>query len=174
VAAYAREAVTPPLSYADSLNLLLIMNGVSLVGRLVPPWLGDRYGAINAFIPSSAASAALALGWIGVRTAGGLRGWAVAYGLAAGGVQSLFPAALSSLTTDPRRAGVRMGMVFTIVSFAVLTGPPIAGAAVGAAGGRYVGAQVFAGAALALGCAFLMAAKGVRMRRTGQGWRGKI
>ncbi|KAI9150137.1 MFS-type transporter dbaD [Paramyrothecium foliicola] len=159
VAAYSREIVHPPFTYTESLNLLLIMNGVSLTGRLAPAWLADRIGAVNAFIPCSAASSVLVLCWIGVRSAGGMYGWAVVYGAAAGGIQSLFNAALSSLTTDPRKAGVRMGMVFTIVSFAVLTGPPIAGAAIRAAGGSYVGAQVFAGTVLAVGCGFLVAAK---------------
>jgi MFS family permease len=174
IAAYSREAISPPLTYTDSLNLLLIMNGVSLIGRLMPAWLGDRVGAINAYIPCSAISALLVFSWIAVGSPAGLYGWAVIYGISAGGIQSLFNAALSSLTTDPRKAGVRMGMVFTIVSFAVLTGPPIAGAAVNAAGGGYTGAQVFAGTVLAVGCGFLCAAKMVRMKRTGQGWRAKI
>lgn len=109
----------------------------------------------------------------------GMYAWAVFYGIAAAGIQSLFPAGLSSLTTDMRRMGVRMGMTFTIVSFAVLTGPPIAGAIINAAGKDnvrmgYTGAQAFAGSVLAVGCGFLSSAKIVSMRRTGKGWAGKI
>ena len=40
------------------------------------------------------------------------------------GIQSLFPATLSTLTTDLQKVGVRMGLVFTLVSFAALMGPP--------------------------------------------------
>ena len=68
----------------------------------------------------------------------------------------------------------RIGMVFTIVSFATLTGNPIAGALIAADGGRYGGAQAFTGTSLLLGASFIFGARLVRMRRTGQGWSVKI
>jgi len=93
----------------------------------------------------------------------------------------LFPAGLSGLTTDLRKAGVRMGMVFTIVSFATLAGPPIAGAIITASGGKYYGAQAFAGATLLLGTVLMVAARSVKVRRilreqneTGYGWHIKV
>lgn len=64
-----------------------------------------------------------------------------------------------------------MGMIFTIVSFAVLTGPPIEGALIAADGERYVGAQCFAGASMMLGAVALTAA---RVGRTGWVWRVKM
>lgn len=53
-------------------------------------------------------------------------------------------------------------MIFSIVGFAVLTGPPIAGALISADGGSYLGAQLFAGTSLLLGCAFLTACRWVK------------
>jgi hypothetical protein len=91
--------------------------------------------------------------------------WAAFFGTVAGGIQALFPAGLSSLTTDLRKTGTRMGMVFTIVSFSVLTGPPIDGALIRALDGRYTAAQVFAGAVLLLGSGFMAAARIVRTRK---------
>ncbi|KAG8424219.1 hypothetical protein J3458_001039 [Metarhizium acridum] len=36
VAAFSRDALRPPLSYQESLNMLLILNGVGAIGRVVP------------------------------------------------------------------------------------------------------------------------------------------
>lgn len=162
------------MTYTESLNLLLLLNGIGIIGRLVPNHLADRYGAINMFIPVALLAGACSLAWIAVASPPGLYVWTVFYGVAAGGIQSLFPAGLSSLTTDLRRAGTRMGMVFTIVSFAVLIGPPIDGALLSRCGGRYFGAQAFAGAALLVGAGFMAAAKVVRTRKVGGGWRVKV
>lgn len=111
--------------------------------------------------------------FIGTKNPSGLYAWSVIYGIIAAGIQSLFPAALSSLTTDLRKLGVRMGMVFTIVSFAVLTGPPVAGAIVSSSAG-YTGAKAFAGSSIAVGCGFLCAAKMSRMKRLCLSWKGRV
>jgi hypothetical protein len=55
--------------------------------------------------------------------------------------------------------GTRMGMVFTIVSFAVLTGPPIAGQLIQRKDGGYLYAQVFSGTVMVIGCSFLAASR---------------
>jgi len=148
------------ISYGQSLNLLITLNGIGIVGRLVPNWLADRYfGPLNTFIPISLVSGFLCICWIAVNSRGGLYGWAVIYGILGAAVQSLFPATLSSLTTDLSMAGTRMGQVFTVVSFAVLTGPPIAGQLIQRAGGSYKYAQLFAGMDMVVGTGFLVAAR---------------
>ncbi|KAK3319866.1 major facilitator superfamily domain-containing protein [Cercophora scortea] len=164
------------LSYTSSLNLLLVLNGVGLPARVIPNHFADRVGPINVFIPTAAAAGILVLCWTAVRTTAGLYVWAVCYGIAAGAIQSLFPAGLTSLTTDLRKAGVRMGMVFTINSFATLTGPPIAGAIISAAGGKYYGAQAFAGSTLIVGAGFMVAARVVKGRKSvdATGWRVRV
>lgn len=173
LAKFAREAIVDPFTFENSLNLLLITNGIGIVGRLVPNFLADRLGAVNLFIPVCAVASILVYCWISVESKGGLYAWSIFYGIFGGGIQSLFPAALSFLTTDLRKIGVRMGMVFTIVSFAVLTGSPIAGAIIDGTG-SYKGAQAFSATSLALGCGFLLASKMVKMHKTGQGWLSKV
>ncbi|KAL2263950.1 hypothetical protein VTK26DRAFT_4137 [Humicola hyalothermophila] len=163
IASFSRDIIG--LSYTDSLNLLLVINGAGCPGRLIPNSLADRFGAINIFVPTAAIAGVCLFCWMAVTSTAGLYVWCVSYGMVAGGVQSLFPAALSSLTTDLRKAGVRIGMVFTIVSFATLAGPPISGAIITGSGGEYYGAQGFAGAALLLGTAFMAAAKVVKGRK---------
>lgn len=174
VPVFAREGLSSdPFSFEKSLDLVLILNGVGSVGRVVPNYVADRVGAVNIFIPICGITSLLVYCWMAVRDGGSMYAWTVVYGFFAAGVQSLFPAALSFLTTDLRRIGVRMGMVFTIVSFAVLTGPPIAGSIIDTTGG-FRGTQAFSGTALALGCVFLFCSKVVRMRRMGQGWKSKV
>jgi len=139
---------------------LIVMNGIGTIGRIIPNFLADRYfGPLNSLIPVCMLSGALTFCWIAVSSRGGLYAWAVIYGIVGAAIQSLFPATLSSLTTDLRMAGTRMGMVFTIVSFAVLTGPPIAGQLIQRKGGNYEYAQIFAGLDMLVGCSLLCAAR---------------
>ncbi|PNY30007.1 MFS monocarboxylate transporter [Tolypocladium capitatum] len=173
VAAFSRDALNPSLSYPDSLNLLLFLNGIGVVGRVLPNYVADRVGAVNVYIPTSIIASALVFCFITITSPTGLSAWVAFYGIAAAGIQSLFPVALSFLTSDLRKLGVRMGMTFTIVSFAVLTGPPIAGAIINSPAG-YTGSKAFAGSSIAVGCGFLVAAKVAMMRKSGQGWTGRV
>ncbi|KAI1164948.1 riboflavin transporter MCH5 [Nemania serpens] len=166
--------IHPSLSYVDSLDLLLILNGVGFLGRLLPNHLADRFGPLNLLAPICLLCSITVFAWMVVDTPTKIYVWASFYGITGGAIQSLFPAGLSSLTTDPRKQGTRTGMVFTIVSFATLTGNPIAGAIIAAAGGRYTGAQAFTGASLLLGASLIFAARFGKTRRTGQGWRLKV
>jgi len=172
---YSTTWITPVFSYTDGLNLLLMLNGVGLLGRLLPSYYADRVGPLNLMVPACLLSGLMMFFWIDVDSPWKLYVWTIFYGITGGAIQSLFPAALSSLTTDPRKQGTRMGMVFTIVSFAVLTGNPIAGAIItGTPSGRYIGAQVFAGCDLMVGCGFIVTARMVRMKKADAGWLFKV
>jgi predicted MFS family arabinose efflux permease len=170
LSSYARE--TRGMDYSSALDLLLLMNGVGVIGRVLPNFAADKVGAVNMFVPMGACTALLMYCWAAVGDVDGLWAWAAFYGISAGGIQSLFPAALSSLTVDPRKQGTRIGMVFTIVSFAVLTGPPIAGALISKSG--YLAAQMFAGSSIALGSVSIWVAREVRRKRSGQKLLSKV
>ncbi|KAJ5556284.1 hypothetical protein N7494_000199 [Penicillium frequentans] len=143
-----------------SFSALMIMNGLGLPGRLIPAFLSDRYtGPVNMFIPVSGFAAVLLYCWIAINSYGGLIAFVVVYGFFGGGVQSLFPSALASLTDEPSKAGVHIGMIFSIVSIASLTGPPIAGALIDIHGGQYLYAQLFGGTSMVLGCLLLIVAR---------------
>ncbi|KAF4454392.1 major facilitator superfamily transporter [Fusarium albosuccineum] len=172
LASYSRDV--QGMSYSTSLNLLLLLNGVGVIGRLLPNYFADRFGTINMFIPVAALNGLLMYAWIAVSSTEGLYVWSSMYGMSGGAIQSLFPAALSRLTTDPRKQGTRMGMVFTIVSFSVLTGPPIAGAILSLMGGRYLGGQAFAGSCLVVVAGFLTAAREVKRRKLGEGTLARV
>jgi len=156
--AFARDVIGLPLS--ESINLIIVLNGLGIVGRVIPNHVADRFiGPLNTLIPFVIITALMALSWMGVTTRGGLYAWAVVYGFVGAAIQSLFPAVLSSLTTDLRMAGTRMGMTFSIVSFAVLTGPPISGQLIEAKHGQYHYAQIFSGCSMIIGFCLLNAAK---------------
>lgn len=70
---------------------------------------------------------------------------------------------LSSLTTDLEKMGVRIGMVFSIISIVCLTGPPLAGRLIQKGEGDYVYAQIFGGTTLLCGSLTLV---GARVART--------
>ncbi|KAM0194841.1 hypothetical protein ACHAPQ_002881 [Fusarium lateritium] len=173
IAAYSQTAIHPPLVFSDSLNLVIIINGVGVIGRVLSNWLADYTGAINVFAPHALVASMMLYCWMAVSDKPGLYVWSVLYGIIAAAIQSLFPTGVSLLTEDLSKIGSRMGMAFTVASFATLTGPPIAGAIIDHEGG-YKGAQAFAGTAMLLSAGFLIAAKKRRMRRTGAGWMAKI
>lgn len=172
IASFSRDVIG--LSYTASLDLLLVVNGVGIIGRVLPNYVADRYGALNLFLGVGGLCGIIALCWTAVDSRGGLYAWAAVYGIFAGGIQSLFPAGLTSLTTDLSKSGVRMGMVFTINSFATLTGAPIAGAIISSRGGSYTGAQVFTGVTLLVGTCLIFAAKTVLSRQHERGWMAKV
>ena len=156
------------VSQTTSIDLLLVMNGVGILGRIIPNALADRYtGPLNMLIPFSLATGVVAYGWSGVTGLGGLYAFAAIYGLAAAGIQSLFPATLSTLTTDLKKTGVRMGMVLSVVGVAALIGSPVAGALVQADHGGYLYAQMFMGSAVVAGMMTLVAA---RVAKLGLAW----
>jgi len=164
VSSFSRNIIGLPLS--ESYNLLIILNGVGTFGRIIPNYLADRYfGPLNCMIPAQVITAMLCFSWIAVSSRSGTYAWAVVYGTAAAAIQSLFPAALTSLTTDLRKAGVRIGMVFTVVSFAVLTGPPLGGLLIQRKDGGYEYADIFAGMSILVGCGFLTTARMAKSRK---------
>ena len=170
VGSFARNILG--LSQQESINDLLVINGVGMVGRLVPGYLADHYfGPLNTLIPIACISGILLYCWAAVSDSGGLLAFDVVYGLFAAGIQSLFPATLSSLTTDLKKAGVRIGMVFTVVSFACLTGSPLGGALIQKRNGGYLYAQIFAASALMCGCLTLLCA---RFTKTGLYLRARV
>lgn len=148
------------------------MNGVGIFGRIIPAYLADRlFGPLNSLIPAALGTSILIYCWAVVSSRNGLTAFSVVYGLFAAAIQALFPATLSSLTVDLKKAGVRMGMVFSVVSLATLTGAPLAGALIQNNQGRYLHAQMFAGSVVLCGCLTLLAS---RIAKTGLKFTAKV
>ncbi|OTA00004.1 hypothetical-protein [Trichoderma parareesei] len=147
-------------SQATSFNMLMIINAIGIPGRLIPAFLADRFfGAVNVFIPTILAAAVCIFAWSGVNSITGDYIWVIFFGYFGAGIQGMFPATTAGLTKDLSKSGVRIGMIFSIISVASLTGPPLAGKLVVVAHGSYIGAQIWGGVCLVIGALFLIAAR---------------
>jgi MFS family permease len=136
------------------------MNALGIPGRLVCGLTADRLlGPVNTLIPVAFFAGVLFYCWAAVHELGSLYTFCVLYGFFGAGIQSLFPAACASLTTDLSKMGVRTGMCFSFISIACLTGPPSAGALIQSHHGSYLYAQIFGGSAFMGGTCTLLAAR---------------
>ncbi|KAK9490416.1 MFS monocarboxylate transporter [Lipomyces doorenjongii] len=104
--------------YTLAFYLLAIMNAASLFGRIIPGFVADRIGRMNIFVFMAVAKTSSHPGLV-VR--------AILFGFFSGAVISLFPAGFAQITPNPQ-IGTYMGQALAIISIAVLTGTPIAGA----------------------------------------------
>lgn len=146
--------------------MLYIINGMGIPGRIIPALMADRFfGILNTYIVLGAVAGILLYCWIAVKTYGGMIAFVICYGLIGGGVQGTAISSLPTLTTDLSKMGVRSGMILSIVAFACLTGPPLAGALIERANGSYTYACAWGGTSLILGSAFAGAARIVMLRR---------
>jgi MFS family permease len=147
--------------------LLPILNSASIPGRILPNFLADKAGPLNILTPSAVITGILALCWIAIKTLPGIIIFALLYGFFSGGIVSLPPVAVVSLTPDLRTLGTRMGQCFFFSAFGLLAGTPVTGAILNN-GQNWLGVQLFSGITI-LGTGFLLlvtriAAKGWQLR----------
>jgi predicted MFS family arabinose efflux permease len=153
-------------STSTSFNLLLVINGFGIPGRILPALLADRYFTpLDVIVPFICLNGILLYCWIAITSIPAFYTWTAVYGFLAGGCQSLFQASASSFSKDSSKAGIRIGMVCTFVSFACLSGPPICGLLVEKLDGRYLAAQLFGGTVMLAGSILLF---GARIARNSQ------
>ncbi|KAH7118474.1 riboflavin transporter MCH5 [Dactylonectria macrodidyma] len=170
LASYARNVLG--LTYTESLNLLLVLNGIGIIGRLAPSFAAPYVGALNLFIGHVAITALIIYLWSTVTTLQGLYAWTVFFSLGMGGIQSLGPSALGGVKFDVQRQGTLLGMVYSVTGFGVLIGPQVSGTLV--SGGSYLNAQIFAATCMTMGVAVLVAAREVKRRRDSMGVWAKL
>lgn len=155
--AIQKGIVSPNLGF----YLLPILNAGSTFGRILPNFLADHWGPLNMLVPAAGITALLAFCWIAVNSTAGIIILSMLYGFFSGGFISLPPVVMSVITKDLRTFGTRLGMLFAIVSLAVLIGTPIGGAILGDTN-RYLGVQLFCGASLAMSCACALVVRTLR------------
>ncbi|KAK5108545.1 hypothetical protein LTR62_008202 [Meristemomyces frigidus] len=142
------------MSYEASTSLVIIINGIGIPSRIIPPYFADKVGQLNLLVPAMACLTAVSFSWLAVTTIPGLYAFTIFYGLVAASFQCLFPSTVASLTPRLDMLGTRIGMAGSFCSFAALTGPPIGGAIQARMGGKYEGSLVFAATStlLCVGC----------------------
>ncbi|KAI0179888.1 MFS general substrate transporter [Hypoxylon sp. FL1284] len=157
IASFGTEALG--LSYSSASILVILINGAGIVFRVIPPIIADRVGPINVITPVAFAWAIVAFCWLAVGDVPGAYVFTVFYGIVSGSFQCLTATAIASITKRMDMIGTRLGMIFSINSFASLTGPPIGGAIQAASGGRFAGAQAWAAVMTTIGLICLIGAR---------------
>ncbi len=147
--------------------LLPIMNAASTFGRIAPNLVAGMIGPLNVHIPVAAVAGILVFAWCGITEFASTVAFAVLYGFFSGGFIGLLPVALVSLTPDLRTLGTRTGQAFFVGSFGMLIGSPVSGAILSKTG-SWTAVKCFAGTAVTLTAALLVAARTAKV-----GWRLK-
>lgn len=117
---------------STAFNLVALVNGVSVAGRIVPNYLSDRYGVFNVFILMSlACSISLFTLWLGFGSnISVLYVFAVIYGFFSASVLSLIPVACAAITPT-KHFGKRYATMYLLIGFGCLIGVPIGGTIIG-------------------------------------------
>ncbi|KAG0695141.1 MFS general substrate transporter [Suillus ampliporus] len=108
-----------------------IMNASSLFGRTIPNFLGDIIGPFNVMIPCTIMSGGLLFLMFAATNLGGTIAlvFYTVFSLVVVLISLITPAA-ASFSKDINEIGIRIGITSFVISFALLTGNPIAGALV--------------------------------------------
>ncbi|KAL6251783.1 hypothetical protein RBB50_001993 [Rhinocladiella similis] len=157
------------MSPGMALYLVPIFNGASGVGRIIPGFIADRVGNYNVSTSAACLSGILTFGvWLPGHSHATTIVYAALFGMSSGSYTSITPALLTQISPISD-IGLRSGTIYACTSVAALTGSPIGGALIQAAGGSYWKLQTFTGIMLAAGSAFYFSTKMYLSK--GQFWR---
>lgn len=143
--------------------LVPMLNAASTFGRVMPNLIADYTGPLNMLMPAATVTSVLAFCWIAVHNKPGIIVLSILYGFFSGGFVSLPPVVMMTITKDMRSFGTRLGMCFTVSSFALLVGTPIGGAILNNSH-QYLGVQLFCACCL-ISCASILGS--LRLIRSG-------
>ncbi|KAI1115680.1 major facilitator superfamily domain-containing protein [Nemania sp. NC0429] len=140
--------------------ILPILNALSIPGRILPGFFGDRLGRFNAMIFISTLSGVITLAlWIpGSKSTAAIILYGAIFGFSSGGIISLLPACMAQIS-DIREIGTRNGVNLFFAAIGALTGSPIGGAISG--GKQYLGLQIFTGISMLVGSLLYVVARTV-------------
>ncbi|AEO53663.1 hypothetical protein MYCTH_2295309 [Thermothelomyces thermophilus ATCC 42464] len=151
--------------------LVTLLNAGSVLGRIIPNALADRYGSMNLMIVCNFVCAVLAFSWLGIRNLGGAVVYALLYGAFSGGVVSLMPSVIVGLSPDMGRVGARLGMAFLVMGIAILVGTPIAGAILGSEENpEWLGTRLYSAFGLLVATALFCTSRVLVFKRK-RGWK---
>ncbi|CCM04654.1 uncharacterized protein FIBRA_06838 [Fibroporia radiculosa] len=145
---------------------IAILNASSLPGRVIPNMLADRLGPFNVLIPVSLITSALVFAMFGAGNVGAVIVFSILYGFFSGAAIAVFPPTAASLSKGVHEIGLRLGLMYFVSSFALLTGTPIVGALYDA-GYRWFRPIVFSGVVIIAGAFVASIGRHLTIRRKG-------
>jgi MFS family permease len=129
------------------------------LGRIIPAYLGDKYGVFNVMILNTALCGIFVLAvWLPSHSNATIIVFSILYGFVSGCTFSIIPAMVASIS-DIRKLGARTGTLYAMSAVGALIGSPIGGAIVNRQGGGFSGLATFSGVALLIGLAFAAASR---------------
>ncbi|KAA8903589.1 major facilitator superfamily domain-containing protein [Sphaerosporella brunnea] len=162
-----------------SYQLLAVLNVGSVFGRWLPGLVADKTGRFNIMLATVTFCLTTVLGlWLPADRVSSLTGrkaimvvFALIYGFGSGSGISLTPVCVGQICST-KEYGTKYGTCYFFVSFATLTGIPIAGQIVNATGGSYQGLIIFTAASYVGALMFFGAARymGLRHLERKAGW----
>ncbi|RPA81746.1 MFS transporter [Ascobolus immersus RN42] len=158
---------TPKLS-SLSIYSIVILNGASLPGRIIPAILADKFGRFNIIIPIVfLCSISVMAMWIPLVYYPNLVGiilFAIVFGFVSGGFLSVMNPCIADLCDNIQELGTRIGGFLMVAAVASLTGLPIQGVIFDKLEGndRFMGLITFSGVTMGIGAGFVSWA-GVRV-----------
>lgn len=139
------------MSWELSVYSIVILNAVSVFGRILPGFLADKFGRFNMMTICTSASAIITLVvWLPGHNNAAVLGFSAFFGFFSGCYISLAPALVVEVS-PPAEIGHRTGILYFCISVGVLTGSPIAGALVNMDNGKYIYLKIFAGVTMLAG-----------------------
>jgi len=153
-------AIHQGMRQQDAYRLMALLNAGAIPGRALPGYVADRFGAFNTMSVTSFVCAVFIFAlWLSAGSSEvAITAFAVMFGFWSGAAISLTPVCVASVCRI-EDYGKRNGTTFSLASFAVLIGVPIAGAILQANGGSYVGLICFGGAMYLASCVAFVATR---------------
>lgn len=150
---------------------------ISTVGRVMPGWLGDRYGRFNTTIAFTLLSVVLVLCvWIAAPWKAGRIVFSALYGFGSGTFVSMVPTLVAQVCPDMRKLGLYLGAVYIVIAPSVLIAQPVGGVLLEAGDrhGRdpFVWLKVFCALGMVVGVVGFVAARASYQGHPGKFWKG--
>ncbi|RDX44144.1 MFS general substrate transporter [Lentinus brumalis] len=150
------------LSANTAFYIISALNGGGIIGRLAPPLVSDVVGRFNVITPCAFLLGMSALVfWIFAKTLVSILLFAILYGFLSGAFIAMLIPCVAQISEGEKlkEIGTRIGMLYSIVSFAALAGGPAAGAILKANNGSYHGMIILCGVANLVGSLFMLWAR---------------
>ncbi|THU91179.1 MFS general substrate transporter [Dendrothele bispora CBS 962.96] len=108
-----------------------IMSFCTALGRVIPSYFADKYGAVGTFIVFEALGAGSIFIMFGANHPAGLVVFCILYGFVFGAMTSLFTPTITALMPSQADRGKLVGVAMAPVAISSLIGSPVAGAIIG-------------------------------------------
>jgi len=143
-----------------------ILNGASLIGRILPLIIADHIGSLNVLAMAILTAGILIFCFIAITNFAGIVAFCVFFGIVNGTYVAIYPVAIASLSDDPATIGTRIGLAYFVIGCIFLAGPPVQGVIVSATG-EYWQAAVLAGSFVMCGFAATVTSIWLTRRKKG-------